>query len=230
MSLYNISSGSVDFWRWLRWGGGIVTPPLRLEATASVLNLAGYGVCGLNSGLKRRSLFLYLACAHMGNDDIYVKLLLSYLHHGSGQISLTRMFLWNKFDRSDKKSKRCWHGQGQCTVHCKPYRKYQSKLLTAQFSSYSIHHNVTRKKRTFCLFFFLLLHLLLLAEQLLGKMQCLTGVGKLIKFSQTNFTHSSLGFSLSADISLQVKSDLTDEHACPMSNVIISVRQVDMPY
>jgi hypothetical protein len=77
--------------------------------------------------------------------------------------------------------------------------------------------------QTFSLCFFLVvknwMHLLLLAEQLLGKMQCLTGVGKLIKFSQTNFTHSSLGFSLSGDISLQVKSELTDDHIHALSNV-----------
>ena len=45
------------------------------------------------------------------------------------------------------------------------------------------------------------------------------GVGKLIKFFQTNFTHSSLGFSLSADISLQVKSELTGDHIHALSNV-----------
>ncbi len=35
----------------------------------------------------------------MGNDDIYLMFLLSYLLHGSGQVSLTRMFLWRKLDR-----------------------------------------------------------------------------------------------------------------------------------
>ncbi len=85
----------------------------------------------------------------------------------------------------------------------------------------------------FSLFFLVVknwMHLLLPAEQLLGKMQWLTGVGKLIKFSQTNFTHSSLGLSLSADISLQVKRDLMDDHALFNVKRYHLCQEGDMPY